>query len=119
MGRTEFLSTLHPADECPAKANRVAQRFMQTKGYGDSLPIGVYIDGELLYYYYRLPEGILEIELVPEEGRWHRRVSDFITQDREVVEMLGEDQPLIEQEPPEPQRSTTPPSPVVFKGGTS
>lgn len=123
MGRTEFLSTLHPADECPAKANRVAERFMRTKGYGDRTPIGVYVDGQMLYYYYRLPEGVLEIELMPVEGRWHRRVSDFITQDREIAEMLGECQPLTDTRAKplvrEPVKTSAPAPPVTFRGASA
>jgi hypothetical protein len=107
MSTTEFLSTLRPVDECPKKASHVAERFMQSKGYADSKPIGVYVDGELLYYYYRLPEGILEVELTPTEGRWHRRVSDFITCANDIAEMLGEE-----------DHDETPPAPAVeFIGG--
>lgn len=111
MHRTKFLSTLHPVDDCPHKANHVAQRFMQTKGYGDSKPLGVFIDGELLYYYYRLPEGVLEIELQPVEGRWQRRVSDFITHESDLVEMLGEC-----HVPRQSERSVDSAPPAVFQG---
>lgn len=112
MARTEFLETLHPVDECPPKANRVAQHFMKVKGYGDRTPLGVFIDGPVLYYYYHLPEGVLEVELARREGRWQRRVSDFITNAREVAEMLG-DQPA-----PRPQDAPPVTPPVVFKGSS-
>lgn len=64
---------------------------MATKGYPDLKALGVYVDGELLFYYFRLPEGVLEVELAPSEGRWQRRVTDFIMSDTELQEMLGED----------------------------
>jgi hypothetical protein len=120
MGRTEFLSTLSPVEKCPAKANRVAARFMRTKGYGDHTPIGVFVDGELLYYYYRLPEGVLEVELAPVEGRWQRRVSDFITGQRDLDEMLGECQLPAETrtshtEPVEAPKAAAPVPPVMFQ----
>lgn len=114
VDRTEFLTTLHPVDECPGKANSVVQRFMQTKGYGDAKPLGVFIDGQLLYYYYRLPEGVLEVELSPVEGRWQRRVSDFITSESDLVEMLGDCH--FPAQPTHQPHDSAPP--VVFRGAS-
>ncbi|HET6914998.1 MAG TPA: hypothetical protein VFH56_02800 [Acidimicrobiales bacterium] len=110
--------------EFPAAATRTAQRFMRTKGYPDSDPLGVYSDGSLLFYYYRLPEGVLELELSKTDGHWNRRVTDFITGDQEISEMLGEEDPLLGRN--EDREEPTPIAPgdnslpaVVFKGGTS
>lgn len=101
MGDTEFLRTLHPASQCPNQANKLASRFMRTKGYTDARPIGVFVDGSLLYYYYRMPEGVLELEVSEDKGTWQRRVSDFITRPDEVEDMLGAE-PVIEAAQPTP-----------------
>lgn len=105
MAATEFLATLHAESECPEQANDVAAHLMRTKGYPGMRPIGVFIDGSLLYYYYRLPEGVLELELswMGDEARWTRRVSDFITNPADVLEMLGPE----EDGEPEPARGAT------------
>jgi hypothetical protein len=67
---------------------------MRTKGYPDEKPLGVYIDDALFYYYYRLPEGVLEVEVgKADDEHWTRRVSDFITSEEEVREMLGDEHP--------------------------
>lgn len=91
MDRTDFLSTLRPVDGCPSKATRAAQRLMRIKGYPEAAALGVYLDGDLYFYYYRLPEGVLEVEVtLTDEGRWSRRVTDFITNKSEVADMLGQ-----------------------------
>lgn len=80
---------------------------MRTKGYSDARPIGVFVDGSLLYYYYRMPEGVLELEVSEQQGTWQRRVSDFITRADEVEDMLGPD-PVEEVSKPVAQSHVAP-----------
>ena len=88
------MSSLTASSDVSSAANRVAARFMLAKGYIDE-PIGVYVDGSYLSFYYRLPEGLLELQVqpLPGDNRWKRHVTDFITDRAELAEMLGDESP--------------------------
>lgn len=59
----------------------VARQFMSHKGYGEVLPYDVEkLDGQPCWYFlYRLPEGILELEVSWDSntGQWDTYVSTF------------------------------------------
>lgn len=57
---------------------KAAQRYMEHKGYGHLRPMGVIpIENDRCwYYYYDLPEGILELEVVADPD-WRCTVSSF------------------------------------------
>lgn len=68
---------------------KAAQLFMQRKGYGDTRPYGVIAIAAqpVWYYYYRLPEGILELEVEWTLGDWYWHVTAF-----QMTEKRDEDQ---------------------------
>lgn len=70
---------------------RVAQKYMSAKGYPEIRPLGLLSveDDECWYFYYHLPEGILELEIShdPLNTRYNRKVTAFVT-DRDAVRDL-------------------------------
>ena len=72
---------------------KVAQEFMGAKGYPDIRPFGVaqIQDDQCWYYYYALPEGILELEVFQHatEPRYLRRVTAFVTDKHVVRDLLS------------------------------
>lgn len=70
---------------------KVAQEFMAAKGYPEIRPLGLQsVEGdECWYFYYHLPEGLLELEVyLDSDGRrYHRKVAAFVT-DRDAVRDL-------------------------------
>lgn len=61
---------------------RIAQLFMEHKGLGDIEPYAVeQVEGaRCWYFYYRLPEGTLELE-VSYEDEWQTNVTSFTLDD--------------------------------------
>jgi hypothetical protein len=59
---------------------RVAQLFMEHKGLGEIEPYDIeQVEGESCwYFYYRLPEGKLELEVSWEDGEWDTLVTSFV-----------------------------------------
>lgn len=70
---------------------KVAQEFMAAKGYPQIRPLGMQtIQGDnCWYFYYHLPEGLLELEIAqePDGRRYSRKVTAFVT-DRDAVRDL-------------------------------
>lgn len=70
---------------------KTAQEFMAVKGYPNIRPVGVQAveEQECWYYYYELPEGLLELEVYwdPDSEQFKRRVTAFVM-DREDVRQL-------------------------------
>jgi hypothetical protein len=88
---TDFLQGLDEAD-IDAKPTRVAQNFMRIKGYPEIKPLGmVEVNETCWYYYYELPEGILELEVLFREDtrKFTRGVSSLIDNTEKVARMLG------------------------------
>ena len=58
---------------------KAAQDFMAYKGYPNIRPLGQISieDDECWYFYYQLPEGVLELEVFVEGGEYQRKVSLF------------------------------------------
>lgn len=58
---------------------QVAQQFMERKGLGDIQPVDIekLDDQYCWYFYYELPEGDLELEVLWEGNQWHTTVSTF------------------------------------------
>lgn len=66
-----------------APETQIAQDFMTRKGYSGLVPFEVEeVDAEvaLYYFYYRLPEGELELEVSwnPKTGMWDTMVTAFL-----------------------------------------
>jgi len=65
---------------------------MTKKGYGEIRPLGVapVEDDNCSYYYYAVPEGILELEVAFDQGsqRYSRQVTAFVTDPTRVKELL-------------------------------
>lgn len=72
---------------------KTAQEFMSDKGYPDIRPVGVtqVEEDECWYYYYHLPEGLLELEVFQQndDRRYHRRVTAFVTDKQTVSGLFG------------------------------
>lgn len=70
---------------------KTAQEYMSYKGYPDIRPLGVtqVEEDECWYYYYNLPEGLLELEVFQDDRRYQRRVTAFITDKRAVQDLLS------------------------------
>lgn len=88
---TDFLNSLAEA-EVDAEQTRVAQAFMSMKGYPGIEALGVVeLEDTAWYFYYELPEGILEVEVSRDAvtGEFERGVSTFITNRAEVRRLLG------------------------------
>lgn len=76
------------------KEAKSAQEFMSKKGYPHIRPLGVIPvpadENPCWYFYYRLPEGVLELEVEAlGEARFHRRVSAFLTDPERVRDLLN------------------------------
>ena len=86
------MRSLEQAD-LRTKEARAAQEFMTKKGYEEIRPLGVVSvqDDACWYFYYRLPEGVLELEVTwePDGRRYDRRVTTFLTDPERVREVLG------------------------------
>jgi hypothetical protein len=62
---------------------------MDHKGYPGIRPVGyIAVDPDCGYFYYRLPEGLLELEVCETASGWARRVTAFVTDLEEVRELL-------------------------------
>lgn len=86
-----FLQSLSKPNS-NAACTTVAQEFMRLKGYPDITPLGVTeVDGRDWYFYYQLPEGILEVEVTTnaDSDDYRRGVSAFVTDRARVRELLG------------------------------
>lgn len=73
------------------KEAKAAQDFMLKKGYPEIRPLGVVrVESQpCWYYYYELPEGILELEVSQRTDRSYARVvSAFITDPERVRHLL-------------------------------
>lgn len=72
------------------KEAKIAQDFMLKKGYPEIRPFGVIQveDAPCWYFYYRLPEGVLELEIESENTHFNKRVSAFITDPDRVRDLL-------------------------------
>jgi hypothetical protein len=73
------------------KEAKAAQDFMWKKGYPEIRPLGVVqVESQpCWYYYYELPEGVLELEVSEEpDCRYNRRVSAFVTDPERVRDLL-------------------------------
>lgn len=72
---------------------RAAQEYMNKKGYEEIRPLGVIqVEGDdCWYFYYRLPEGVLELEVIWEKDtqRFSRQVATFVTDPDRVRELLA------------------------------
>lgn len=70
---------------------KTAQEFMSNKGYPDIRPVGVHpvLDDVCWYYYYELPEGLLELEVLEDAGQYRRRVTAFVTDMARVRHLLS------------------------------
>lgn len=72
---------------------KVAQEFMAAKGYPEIRPLGMQSveDDECWYFYYLLPEGLLELEVYQETDgrRYHRKVTAFVTDRNAVRDLLS------------------------------
>lgn len=71
---------------------KVVQEYMAGKGYPEIRPLGLIAieNDECWYYYYLLPEGLLELEVFrdPKTDRWHRSVASFLTDKAAVRDLL-------------------------------
>jgi hypothetical protein len=88
---TPFLRSLQPADMRTRHA-RVASRYLAIKGFTDVRPLGVIPLGDnSWYYYYDLPDGILELEVTENPGthEFTRTVTALITDPEQIREYLG------------------------------
>jgi hypothetical protein len=62
---------------------------MDHKGYPGIRPVGyIPVDPDCSYFYYRLPEGILELEICESAGGLSRRVTAFVTDPEDGRELL-------------------------------
>lgn len=72
---------------------KIAQEFMSAKGYSTIRPLGIQVveGDECWYYYYELPEGLLELEVFydPDARRYQRKVTAFVTDKRAVRDLLS------------------------------
>jgi len=80
-----------PAD-LRTRESKAAQEYMSKKGYEEIRPLGVASveDDECFYYYYEVPEGILELEVAYDlpTQRYSRQVTAFVTDPTEVKKLL-------------------------------
>lgn len=88
------MKGLKPVDLRTREA-KSAQEYMTKKGYEEIRPLGMVSveDGDCWYFYYKLPEGVLELEVVWESDtqRFSRQVATFITDPERVQELLSPD----------------------------
>ena len=70
---------------------KVAQEFMATKGYPEIKPLGLIPveDDECWYFYYLLPEGLLELEVFQDGSKYQRKVTAFLTDKAAVRDLLS------------------------------
>jgi hypothetical protein len=83
---------LVPADLRTRHA-KVAQEYMAGKGYPSIRPLGLHaVEGdECWYFYYQLPEGLLELEVFfePTSNKYRRRVAAFLTDRARIRDLLS------------------------------
>lgn len=96
MTVTSFLTSLRAASATDPQAQICAFYLITVKGVADphALCLGYREDedevGTYRMFYYRMPDGVLEIEVRPDgKGGYARQVTDFITDPKEVASMLG------------------------------
>lgn len=72
----------------PAK---VAHRFLTVKGFGNVKPLGFIPGDGCWYFYYDLPDGLLELEVCHDRDRdtWSKAVVGLLTDEQQIAEMLG------------------------------
>lgn len=76
---------------------KVAQEYMAYKGYPTIRPLGMKAieDDNCWYYYYRMPEGLLELEVFldlnmdPDTRQYQRRVTAFLTDPVRLRDLLS------------------------------
>lgn len=88
---TPFLESLQPVDLRTPHA-KVAQRYMQIKGFRNVRPIGVTENGAgSWYYYYEISDGLLELEVDhdPTSDSFSRTVTALITDPEQIRDRLG------------------------------
>lgn len=72
---------------------KVAQEYMAVKGYPDIRPLGIQqVEGDQCwYYYYLLPEGLLELEVFYDDERqkYQRSVSTFLSNRDHIRDLLS------------------------------
>ena len=89
--KTAFLRTLKPVDNTGTRPVLTAQRYMTVKGFADVMPLG-YAGGQgCWYFYYRIPTGLVELEIVLDQATdtFGNRVTGFITDPDELRARLG------------------------------
>jgi hypothetical protein len=86
------MKGVQPADLRTREA-KSAQEYMAKKGYEEIRPLGVIQveNDDCWYFYYRLPEGVLELEVVLDRDtqRFSRQVATFVTDPDRVRELLA------------------------------
>lgn len=88
--RNSLLASLYTPD-LRTKHGRVASLYMSRKGYRGLRPVGYIPVGDgASYFYYRLPEGLLELEISesPIGGAFRPAVTAFVTDPDDVRELL-------------------------------
>jgi hypothetical protein len=87
---TPFLKSLQPVDMRTRHA-KVAQRFVTVKGFGDVKALGHIPGDDCWYYYYDLPDGILELEVChdPRTDTWSKSVVGLLDDPAQIRKMLG------------------------------
>lgn len=83
---------LEQADLAAPEA-KTAQNYMQIKGLGNTNPMGcIRVDETCTYFYYHLADHtIVELEVIldPDEQRFSRKVTAFVTRPDEVDQLLA------------------------------
>lgn len=69
------------------KEAKAAQEYMAHKGYGDLRPTGVIPieDDDCWYFYYELPNHLLELEVTPDELGGYRRTVTALVQEEHLT----------------------------------
>ena len=87
------MSLLGVKPDLRTREAKAAQEFMSRKGYPQIRPVGVVgiPDDSCWYFYYRLPEGVLELEVIgdPDGHRFTRKVTSFVTDPERVQHLLA------------------------------
>lgn len=89
--KTPFLRSLKPVNKDTRPA-QTAQRYMEIKGFRGIKPLGYAGGGGTWYFYYRIPEGIIELEITrnAETDTFSKLVTAMITDPAEIKERIGE-----------------------------
>lgn len=70
---------------------KAASLYMRNNGHGDARPYGLeeIEDGDCWYYYYELPEGVLELEVESTERGWSWQVTNFRPAETRTPALVG------------------------------